>query len=140
MNTFVWVVTLILLGLVTGKIVGLLTAFTRGPGVYDVVAGVLGAVTGGVLLRLVGPSSFHAPLLTLLTGVGAAFLATWLMRIATWPPEPPLRRPDDTAPDTGDAQRSHDMMTTGDGTRVFLRQGRLVVPGAHVSISPSPSA
>jgi uncharacterized membrane protein YeaQ/YmgE (transglycosylase-associated protein family) len=58
MNTFVWVVMLILLGLVTGKIVGVLTAFTRGSDVYGFVAGVLGSVAGGILLRLLGPSAF----------------------------------------------------------------------------------
>ena len=39
MNTLLWVVMLLLLGLVTGKIVGALTAFTRGPAVYDLLAG-----------------------------------------------------------------------------------------------------
>jgi uncharacterized membrane protein YeaQ/YmgE (transglycosylase-associated protein family) len=126
MNTIVWLVMLLVLGLVTGKIVGALTAFTRGPAVYDLLAGGLGAVTGGVLLRSIGPVSFRAPLLTLLTGVGAAFLATWLTRIATWPPEPPLRRPDDASPYAANEQLPRDMMTTGEGTRLLLSQGRLV--------------
>ena len=39
MNTFAWIVMLIVLGLVTGSIVGALTAFTRGPAVYDLLAG-----------------------------------------------------------------------------------------------------
>ena len=128
MNTLLWIVMLLVLGLVTGKIVGLLTAFTRGPAVYDVLAGGLGAVTGGVLLRVVAPLSFHAPLLTLLTGVGAAFLATWLTRIATWPAEPPLLRPDDVSTDAVAAQRQHELMTTGEGSRLLLKQGHLLPP------------
>jgi uncharacterized membrane protein YeaQ/YmgE (transglycosylase-associated protein family) len=130
MNTLVWVVMLLLLGLVTGKIVGALTAFTRGPAVYDLLAGGLGAVTGGVLLRLIGPLSFRAPLLTLLTGVATAFLATWLTRIATWPPEPKLQRPEDASPYAGTKQQPHDVMTTGEATTILLRQGRLVAPRA----------
>jgi uncharacterized membrane protein YeaQ/YmgE (transglycosylase-associated protein family) len=126
MNTLVWIIMLLFVGLATGKIVGALTAFTRGPAMYDLLAGGLGALTGGVLLRLLGPASLHAPLLTLLTGVGTAFLATWLTRIATWPAEPSLRRPDDVSPDAGNKQQRHDMMTTGEGTRILLSQGRLV--------------
>jgi uncharacterized membrane protein YeaQ/YmgE (transglycosylase-associated protein family) len=130
MNTLVWVVLLLVLGVVTGKVVGALTAFTRGPAVYDLLAGGLGALTGGVLLRSIGPVSFRAPLLTLLTGVGAAFLTTWLTRIATWPPEPQLRRPDEAPPYAGTEHRRHDMMTTGEATTILLRQGRLVAPRA----------
>lgn len=93
MNTVVWIVLLLALGLVTGKIVGALTAFTRGVATYDLLAGGLGALLGGGLLRVIGPLSLRAPLLTLATGVGIAFLATWLTRIVTWPADPPLRRP-----------------------------------------------
>jgi uncharacterized membrane protein YeaQ/YmgE (transglycosylase-associated protein family) len=128
MNTFVWILTLLLLGLVTGKLVGTLTAFTRGPAVYDLLAGGLGAVTGGVLLRLLAPPSFRAPLLTLLTGVGVAFLATWLTRIATWPAEPPLRRAEAMLSEGGAAQRRHELMTTAEGSRLLLKQGILLAP------------
>lgn len=78
MNTLLWVVLLLVLGLVTGKVVGALTAFTRGPALYDLLAGGVGGLIGGILLRSIGPSSLGTPLLTLLTGVGAAFLASWL--------------------------------------------------------------
>jgi len=122
MNTLLWIVMLLVLGLVTGKIVGALTAFTGTPAVYDLLSGGLGAVSGGVLLRLMGPLSFRAPLLTLLTGVGVAFLATWLTRIATWPAEPPLRRPEDVPADVGATQRRHELMTTVEASRLLLKQ------------------
>lgn len=148
MNTLTWLVLLLLLGLVTGKLVGALTAFTRGPAIYDLAAGGLGALVGGVLLRSTGPQILHGPLLTLLTGVGAAFLASWLTRIVTWPPEPPLRRPDDASPFAGSQRHPHDVMTTGEataillthpharnefmtmgeGTKLLLRQGHLTAP------------
>ena len=120
MNTLTWLVLLLLVGLVTGKIVGALSAFTRGPALYDLVAGGLGALVGGLLLRSIGPLSLQGPLLTLLTGVGAAFLASWLTRIATWPAEPPLRRPDDASPFAGSQQQPHDVMTTGEATAMLL--------------------
>lgn len=120
MNTLIWLVLLLVLGLVTGKVVGALTAFTRGPAIYDLLAGGLGALAGGVLVRSAGPLSVQGPLLTLLTGVGAAFLASWLTRIVTWPPEPPLRRPDDASPFPGSQQQPHDVMTTGEATAMLL--------------------
>ena len=128
MNTFAWIVMLIVLGLVTGSIVGALTAFTRGPAVYDLLAGGLGALTGGGLVRVIGPLSFRAPLLSLLTGVGVALLATWLTRIASWPAEPPLRRLEDVLSDGGDTQRRHELMTTAEGSRLLLKQGHLLAP------------
>jgi hypothetical protein len=128
MNMFLWIVLLLVLGLVTGGIVGALTAFTRGPAAYDLVAGGLGALIGGGLLRVVGPSSLRGPLLTLLTGIGVAFLATWLTRIATWPAEPPLRRPDEEPPVGDTARRQHELMTTGEGSNLLLKQGHLLAP------------
>lgn len=119
MNTLLWVALLLVLGLVTGKVVGALTAFTRGPAIYDLLAGGLGALIGGVLVRSIGPPSLGAPLLTLLIGVGTAFLASWLTRIATWPAEPPLRRPDDAVPFAGTALQRHDVMTTGEATAML---------------------
>ena len=126
MNTIMWLVMLLALGLVAGKVVGMLTAFTRGPTVYDLPAGALGALGGGVLLRSIGSPELHAPLLTLLTGLGAAMLGTWLTRILTWPAEPILRRPDDGLPSRGDQQDLHDLMTTSEGMRLLLKEGRLV--------------
>lgn len=158
MNTLLWVVLLLVLGLVTGKVVGALTAFTRGPAIYDLLAGGLGALIGGVLLRTIGPLSLRAPLLTLLAGVGTAFLASWLTRIATWPPEPPLRRPDDASPFAGAGQQRHDVMTTGEATaillthrerrhelmttdegpRLLLNKGQLLAPRVTVAETESP--
>ena len=120
MNTLLWVVLLLVLGLVTGKVVGALTAFTRGPAIYDLLAGGVGGLIGGILLRSIGPSSLGTPLLTLLIGVGTAFLASWLTRIATWQEEPPLRRPDDALPFAGTALQQHDVMTTGEATAMLL--------------------
>ena len=89
------------------------------PAIYDLLAGGLGALIGGVLLRSIGPLSFRAPLVTLVTGVGAALLASWLTRIATWAPEPPLRRPDDASPFVGTEHQQHDVMTTGEATAML---------------------
>ena len=163
MNTLTWLVLLLLLGLVTGRAVGAMTAFTRGPAIYDLVAGGLGALAGGVLLRSIRSISLQGPLLTLLTGVGAAFLASWLTRIVTWPPEAPLRRPDDASPFAGSQRQPHDVMTTGEatamllthpnrrhevttgeGSRLLLRQGHLVAPrltadeSEATSVTPQP--
>jgi len=120
MNTVIWLVLLLMLGLITGRVVGALSAFTRSPAIYDLLSGGLGALVGGVLLRSAGPLSLQGPLMTLLTGVGVAFLATWLTRIATWPPEPPLRRPDDASPFAGSQRQPHDVMTTGEATALLL--------------------
>lgn len=128
MNTFVWVVILLLLGVVAGKIVGALTAFTRGPAVFDIVTGGVAALIVGVALRSFGSPSFRAPVLSLLAAVDAALLTTWLMRIAVWPPEPTLQRPDDASPYAGPQRRRHDVMTTGEATAILLTQGRLVAP------------
>src|SRR5205823_10653785 len=130
MNTLVWIFALLFLGLATGVIVGALRAFTRGRTVYDLTAGLLGAVSAGVMLRLLGSPGYRAPLPTLLVGVAAAILATWLTRIATWKGEPFLRSLDDDSLHASDERRTHDVMTTGDATRIFLTSGRLVVPGA----------
>jgi hypothetical protein len=129
LNIFVWIVLLLVLGLVTGRVVGALTAFTRGPVLDDLLAGGLGAVIGGGLLRWIGPLSLRAPLLTLLIGVGVAFLATCLTRIASWPAEPPLRRPDDLLEEGFAAHQRHELMTTAEGSRLLLKQGHLVLPG-----------
>ena len=128
MNTLLSILLLLMLGLVTGKVVGALTAFTRGPALYDLLAGGLGALIGGGLLHWIGPLSLRTPLLTLVSGIGVAFLATWLTRIATWPAEPPLRRPDDAAARGFAAHQRHELMTTAEGSRLLLRQGHLVLP------------
>jgi uncharacterized membrane protein YeaQ/YmgE (transglycosylase-associated protein family) len=135
MNTSLWIVVLLLLGLVTGKITGAGLAFTKGRTLYDLTAGVVGAVIVSVPLRLAGLSGYSAALPTLITGVGAAMLATWLTRIVTWPPEPALRPESDSSRPSA-AQDAHDLMTTSDGTRIFITEGRLVVPAAREFVTP----
>src|SRR3954453_9867144 len=92
MNTIVWVLALLLLGLATGKLTGAGLAFTHGRTRYDLWAGLLGAAITAVPLRLLGLTGYSSALPTLLIGVGAAMLATWLTRMAMWPPEPVLQR------------------------------------------------
>jgi hypothetical protein len=129
MNAIVWILALPLLGLATGTVTGAGMAFTRGRTIYDLAAGLLGAVIAGVTLRLAGLSGYSEPLPTLLAGVGAAILATWVTRIATWPPEPNLRAADDSSNASAE-QHTHDLMTTSDGTRILISARRLVVPEA----------
>ena len=52
-------------------------------------------------------------------------LVTWLTRILKRPARPPLRRPDEVLPDAGATVQRHEMMTTGEGSRLLLRQGHL---------------
>lgn len=132
MNAIVWVLALLLVGLATGKATGAVMAFTGGRTIYDLAAGLLGAVITGVPLRLAGLSGYSEPLPTLLAGVGAAILATWVTRMVRWPPEPMLRAADD-ASNANNEQHTHDIMTTSDGTRRLIRDGRLVVPEARES-------
>ena len=127
MNTIVWLLALLLLGLVTGKIVGAGLAFTGGRTNYDLAAGLLGAVIVGIPLRVAGLAGYSGALPTLIVGGGAALLATWLTRIATWKAEPMLRPAKEPA-NEGRVHQAHDLMTTSDGTRLFLRGGKLVVP------------
>ena len=53
---------------------------------------------------------------------------TWLTRIATWPAEPPLGRPDDLSAEGFAAHQRHELMTTAEGSRLLLKQGHLVLP------------
>lgn len=119
---------LLVLGVVTGKLVGAMTAFTRGPAVYDLIAGGLAALVTGLLVRSLGAVTLRAPLPTLLIGLGAAFLASWLTRIVTWPEEARLGRPADASPYVDSTHQGHDVMTTGEATAILRTQGRLVVP------------
>jgi uncharacterized membrane protein YeaQ/YmgE (transglycosylase-associated protein family) len=128
MDTIMWVLTLVVLGVATGWIVGALLAFTQGRAIYDLAAGLLGALIAAVPLRLAGLPGYSAALPTLLVGVGAAMLATWLTRIVAWPAQPAPRPADDFSK-ARDAQPSRDFWTTSDGPRLLLRAGRLVVPG-----------
>jgi hypothetical protein len=127
-NSIVWLIALVLLGLATGKIVGAALLFTGGRSNYDLVAGLLGALVVGIPLRLAGLTGYSAALPTLIVGVSAAIFATWLRRIITWPAEPVLH-PEQESRDTGEMRQPHDLMTTSDGTRILLTAGRLVAPG-----------
>lgn len=126
MNTISWVAALLFLGLTTGRLTGAGLAFTHGRTVNDLKAGLLGAALTAVPLRISGLHGYSAALPTLLIAVGAAMLATWLTRMAMWPPEPVLR-PESEPLVANDAQ-GHDVMTTSDGTRLLISNGRLVVP------------
>ena len=68
-------------------------------------------------------------LVTLLVGIGAAILAAWLMGRSTRRAAQ-IRQAEDDASSASTAAHMHDLMTTSDGTRLLLRAGRLVVPGA----------
>jgi len=67
-------------------------------------------------------------LLVVLTGVGIAYLASWMRRIATSPAEPPASPPDHVSADAGADELRHELMTTSEGTRLLLRQGHLIAP------------
>lgn len=71
MNARLWILMLLLLGLTTGKVVGPVTAFTRGAPLYDLLAGGLGALIGGGLLRWIGPLGLRG---------SAAGISRWLGR------------------------------------------------------------
>lgn len=126
MNNVVWLLALVLLGLATGKVIGAGLAFTGGRTRDDLVAGLLGAVVVGVPLRMLGLTGYSAALPTLIVGVSAAMLATWLTRIVTWKPEPVLIPEGEPAQD-GAPRPAQDMMTSG-GTRLSLSGGKLGAP------------
>ena len=128
MNTMAWLLALALLGLATGKIVGAGIAFTGGRSRTDLLAGLLGAFIVAIPLRLSGLRGYSDALPTLIMGVSAAMLATWVTRMLTWKAEPVLRPETETAHEV-ESRRPHDTMTTSDGTRILLRARRLVVPG-----------
>jgi hypothetical protein len=127
MNTIMWFLALALLGIATGRIVGTGLTFTGGRASRDMVAGLLGALVVAVPLRLSGVTGYSDTLQTLIVGVTAAMLATWLTRIATWKTEPLVLTDKDRVQEEV-PQLSSDVMTTGDGTRLFLSGGRLVAP------------
>ena len=66
--------------------------------------------------------------LTLFTAVAVTLLVTWLKRIAKSHAEPPLARSDDVLPAPSATPLPHELMTTGEGSRLLLRQGHLVAP------------
>ena len=127
MNSIVWLLALMLLGLATGKIIGAGLAFTGGRTRDDLIAGLLGAVVVGVPLRVLGLTGYSAALPTLIVGVSAAMLATWLTRIVTWKPEPVLLPESEPAQD-GSPPSAQDLMTTSGSTRLSLSGGKLGAP------------
>jgi len=127
MNTIVWLLALALLGLATGKLIGMGLAFTGGRTSYDLVAGILGALVLAIPLRLSHLTGYSAALPTLIIGVSAAMLSTWLTRIVTWKADPVIRLEKESAPE-GRVHLSQDLMTTAEGTRMLMRGGRLVEP------------
>jgi len=88
MNTMAWLLALLVLGLATGKIIGMGIPFTGGRTRTDLLAGLLGAFIVAVPLRLSGLRGYSAELPTLIVGVSAAMLATWMTRMLTWKAEP----------------------------------------------------
>lgn len=127
MNPVVFFLLLLLIGLTTGWIIGAALSFTGGDRRIDLAAGLAGSVLAGLPLHLMGPAGYRETLPALLVGVSAAMLATWWSRILTWKPEPVLRQPD-TASNVMHERLTHDVMTTGEGTALLLRNGMLSVP------------
>lgn len=72
-----------------------------------------------------GLSGYSTELPTLIIGVSAAMLTTWLTRIVTWNAEPKLM-PEKVPAQVGRLHLSRDLMTTAEGTPVLLSGGRLV--------------
>jgi len=128
MNTMAWLLALLVLGLATGKIIGMGIPFTGGRTRTDLIAGLLGAFIVAVPLRLSGLRGYSAELPTLIVGVSAAMLATWMTRMLTWKAEPVLGPEAAVALDGADP-RTNETMTTSEGTRILLHARRLVVPG-----------
>jgi|tagenome__1003787_1003787.scaffolds.fasta_scaffold20768381_2 hypothetical protein len=137
MNTIVWFFALVLLGIGAGRIVGARLAFTGGRTRHDLAAGLVGAVLVAVPMRMFDLSGYSASLPTLIIGVSAAMLATWLRRIATWRAEPRLP-PENEPAWEGRLHLSRDLMTTAEGTRVLLSGGKLVAPS--LTEPPPPTA
>jgi hypothetical protein len=136
-NRVVFGLALLLTALATGWVVGAGLAFTKGRRRIDLIAGLSGAVLVGLPLHFLGPPGYRETLPALIVGASAAMLATWLTRMLTWKPEPVLRMADD-ASRVSRALLTHDVMTTGEGTRVLLSGGKLSVPdGGHVSPRPN---
>jgi hypothetical protein len=126
-NPIVFFLALLLTGLATGWIVGAGLSFTGGRKRIDLVAGLAGAVLTGLPLHSLGPPGYREAVPALVVGASAAMLATWLTRIRTWKPEPVLRMPV-SASTVSREQLTHDVMTTGEGTRLLLSGGKLSSP------------
>ena len=120
MYTLIWIVSLLVVGILAGAGAGALLTFTGGRAMRDLTVGPLGAFTAGVLLHLVSGSATFLP--TLVAGVGGAILATWLTRVASWPPDPKPQ----PLPAVLPLHNPPSLMTTGEASRIWIHEGRLV--------------
>ncbi len=136
MNTLLFVLLVLVVGLATGKLIGAGLAFTHGRTRHDLIAGVVGAIIGAVPVHFVGPAGYREPLPAVLIGLSAAMLATWLRRVAIWKKEP-IRSVTDVAPEDANDRHGHDLLTTAEGSRLLLSGGRLTVEEPAVARSPS---
>lgn len=79
MGIIAWLVVGLVAGWLTGKIMG-------GPGkgaLMDIIIGLLGALAGGFITRLVGFSSEGGLVYTIIVAVFGAVILTWLYRKLT---------------------------------------------------------
>jgi len=127
MSPFAFFLALLPIGLVTGWAVGAGLSFMGGRRRVDLLAGLFGAILVALPLRLLGLPGYSETLPALIVGVSAAMLATWLIRILTWKPEPVLRMADDV-PKRSHEYLTHDVMTTAEGTALLVSGGKLSVP------------
>ena len=126
MYTLVWIVSLLIVGMLAGAGTGALLRFTGGRRIRDLAVGQLSALLAGLLLHVADGSATLLP--TLVIGTAGAMLATWLTRAATWAPEPKWQ-PIIVAPP---APMHSSVMTTGEASRLWLTEGRLVAAHPRV--------
>jgi uncharacterized membrane protein YeaQ/YmgE (transglycosylase-associated protein family) len=125
-NTILFVLLVLVIGLVTGRLIGAGLAFTHGRTRDDLIAGVIGAAVGAVPMHFFGPAGYRESLPALLIGVSAAMVATWSTRVASWKKEP-IRSLMDGRPEPTHDHHRHDMLTTSEGSRLLLSGGRLTM-------------
>jgi hypothetical protein len=131
-NTILFVLLVLLVGLATGKVIGAGLAFTHGRTRHDLIAGVVGAIIGAVPVHFIGPAGYREPLPALLIGLSAALVATWMRRVVTWKKEP-IRSLMHAAPEAASDRNEHDLLTTSEGSRLFLSGGRLTAEDPAVA-------
>ena len=74
-----WLIVGLIAGWLTGKIMG-------GPGkgiLMDIILGLVGALAGGLLMRVLGFSSEGGMIYTIIVAVIGAVIVTWLFRKMT---------------------------------------------------------
>ena len=80
-----WLIVGLFAGWITGKIMG-------GPGkgaLMDIIIGLIGALAGGFLMRLLGFSTEGGMLYTIFVAVIGAVILTWIFRKMTTPKPAP---------------------------------------------------